>query len=375
MRIGRDSARFIAARPPGVRVVVDVRPLQEPEQAPVTAAYLGRLLEAYAADPLPGESFVVVQRADLPAPGPVVDALPVAGRRIVPPTRFLRAGAQTVDPFIVRGASVGTSRGLRSAGAAGRVYHAVGAVLPLASSAPVVATMLDLAPWDLPGVFQRSTAARFGARLRTQLLREATLVVCGTRAVADHVARRLHVPSAHLRVVPLAARDDFTGEPADAWPPSPEPPSPEPPSPEAPASDAPASGVRSRETEADGGEATDDRRRLGLGARYLVYAARHDARHDLPTLLEALAVLAARPRPESLRTGDEWPPRVLIVEASPDDRAAIARAATRHGVGEQLAYAPTIPGHRLARVVRGARGVVVPAVSDAAGLAAIEALA
>jgi len=63
------------------------------------------------------------------------------------------------------------------------------------------------------------------------------------------------------------------------------------------------------------------------------------------------------------------------VGASPDDRAALARAAAREGVGELLAYAPYASDERLAALVAGARAVVLPTLSDAAGLAAIEATA
>jgi hypothetical protein len=44
MRLGTGGA---APAPSGTRVLLDVRPLQDPERAPVTAAYLGRLLAAF----------------------------------------------------------------------------------------------------------------------------------------------------------------------------------------------------------------------------------------------------------------------------------------------------------------------------------------
>jgi glycosyltransferase involved in cell wall biosynthesis len=326
-------------RPAGVRVVVDVRPLQEPDQAPVTAAYLGRLLAAFADDPLPGESFVLLERADLPDPEPQLVGLPIAGRRILPATRFLRAATQTVDPFLVRGASFGTGWRAGRTGAVGRVYHAAGTVLPLGSKAFVVATLLDLAAWELPSAFQRSPAARFGARLRAQLLRDATFVLTGTDAVARHAERRLHVPRSHLRVVPLAPRDAFN----------------------------PAA----RHVAA----AATDRERLGLPERYLVWAARHDARQDLPTLLAALAAMASAGRPPGLADALAWPPRILVIETSPADRAALARAAARAGLGDVFAYAPGLASARLAGLVAGARAAIAPVVSDSAGLAVIEALA
>ena len=75
-------------RPPGVRVLIDLRPLQEPERTPITAGYLERLLAAYAAEPLEGESFVVLLRTlrDDPADELEPRGLAVAGRRRVPPT-------------------------------------------------------------------------------------------------------------------------------------------------------------------------------------------------------------------------------------------------------------------------------------------------
>ena len=69
-----------------------------------------------------------------------------------------------------------------------------------------------------------------------------------------------------------------------------------------------------------------------------------------------------------------WPPRVLLVGATPDDRASLARAAAREGIGEALAYAPAVP-ERLRRPPARARGAILPVVSEAAGLPAIEAIA
>jgi glycosyltransferase involved in cell wall biosynthesis len=66
---------------------------------------------------------------------------------------------------------------------------------------------------------------------------------------------------------------------------------------------------------------------------------------------------------------------VLFAGASPDDRAALARAAAREGVGDALAYAGRLEDERLATLVRGARAALLPVLSDAAGLPAIEAIA
>jgi glycosyltransferase involved in cell wall biosynthesis len=336
---------------PGVRVVVDVRPLQEPERAPITAIYLGELLAAFAAVPLESESFVLLLQAGLddPTGAPAFSGLDVVGRRLLPPTRLFGSGALTVDPFLLRGASLGIAWRAERSGAAGAVYHAAAGAAPLASGLPVVVTVLDLAAWELPGAYQSSPAARFGLRLRSRILRDAAAVIVGS-AAAGRVARALlHVRRDRIHVIPLAARAAF--QPAAAE------------------------------------QAGDEIARLGLPDRYIVYPGRYDARQDLGTLLRALASLAAdghplaadgHPRQADSRRADRQalgPPQIVLVGASPDDRAALARAAAREGVGELLSYAPWLSPERLAAVVAGARAVVLPALSEVAGLSAIEALA
>lgn len=326
----------------GIRVVLDARPLQAPDRAPLAAAYLDGLLGAFDADPLAGESFAFLIGSDLDDPTTAYAHLDVVGRRQLPPTRLLRSGAMTVDPFVLRGAAVGAAWRAERGGAAGAVYHAVGSgPLPIASGLPVVVTLLDLAPWELPGAFQRSVAGRFGQRLRAQLLREAAAVIVGTEATARAARRLLRIRRGRLRVVGLAPRAGFGPQ----WP--------------------------------DGARAAvaDVRERMGLSERYLVFSGRFDARLDLATLLRALAALAEAGRPDGLDARIAWPPRLLLVGASPDDRASIARAAARKGIGEALVYAQNLSLDELASLVRGARGAILPVTSEAAGLPVIEALA
>lgn len=328
----------------GVRVVLDARPLQEGDRAPTTAAYLGELLGAFARRPLPGESFAFLLRSDLDDPTESIAGLDVVGRRLLPPTRVLRAAALTLDPFLLSGAAVGAAWRADRSGAAGAVYHAVGGASPLFAQVPVVVTLLDLAPWELASSFQRGAAARFGHRLRGRFLREAAAVIVGSDAVAAEAHRLLHIRRDRLRVVRLAPRPAFRLTSA-----------------------APREGARRG--------IADDAHRLGLPARYLVYPGRFDARQDLATLLGALGELARAGRPADLAAEASWPPRVLLIGASPDDRAAIARAASRHGAGDALAYAPALEIGRLAGLIRGARAVVLPVLSEGAGLTAIESLA
>jgi len=333
-----------AAEPiPGLRVVLDARPLQDPDRSPATSAYLAGLLGAYDDAPLAGESFAFLLQSDLDDPTLAFERLEVIGRRLLPPTRLLRAGALTVDPFLLRGASLGAAWRAERGGAAGAVYHAAAGSPPLFSGLPIVVSLLDLAPWELPGAYQRSPSARFGQRLRARLLRDAAAVIVGSAAVARATHRLLRVRRDRIRVVPLAPRPAFT---------------------------APRNGGNGPDPEVH-----REIERLGLPARYFVYPGRYDARQDLATLLGALGLLGAAGRPRSLPADVPWPPRVLLVGASPDDRAALARAAMRAGVGDALAYAPVLPLERLAGLVRGARAVLLPVLSEGAGLAAIEAVA
>ncbi len=332
------------ARPePGVRVVMDARALQEPARAPRTAAYLDGLLGAFDADPRPGESFAFLLASDEDDPTTRFTRLEVIGRRLLPPTRLLRSAALTVDPFLLRGASVGAAWRAERQGAEGAVYHTAGGGLPIGSRLPMVVTLLDLAPWELAGAFQRGTAARFGQRLRARLLRDAAAVLVGTQGVARDARRLLHVRRDRLRVVPLAPRAAYAVGPTALRP-------------------------RSAEARA----ATE---RLGLGDRYLVVFGRHDVRQDAATLAAALADLGRSPRPADLAETAPWPPRVLVLDATPEDRAALARIAARHEGGDHLVYAPRLSTEAAAAIVAASRGVIRPVVSDAVGLTALDALA
>ncbi|HET9345222.1 MAG TPA: glycosyltransferase [Candidatus Limnocylindrales bacterium] len=337
-----------AAQAPGVRVVLDARPLQEPDRAPLTAQYLDALLRAFDAEPLEGESFALLLASDADDPTERLTGLDVVGRRLLPPTRLLRSGALTIDPFLLSGASLGAAWRAERGGAAGAVYHAAGGSIPLATGLPLVVTLLDLAPWELPGAYQRGQAARFGQRLRARLLRDAAAVIVGTDAVGRAARRLLRIRRDRIHVVRLAPRAAFhPGEPPPAEP---------------HAAKRPADPRREQD-------------RLGLPGRYVIYSGRYDARQDVGSLLGALRELAEAGRPASLGAEEPWPPRVLFAGASPDDRAALARAAAREGVGESLVYAPRLDDERLASLVRGARAALLPVVSDSAGLPAIEAIA
>jgi glycosyltransferase involved in cell wall biosynthesis len=338
----------------------------------LTALYLSSVLGAYDAAPLDGESFAFLLRSDLDDPTVAFERLEVIGRRQLPPTFLLRSAARAVDPFVLRGASIGAAWRADRQGARGAVFHLVGAgALPIASHLPLVVTLLDLAPWELRAAYAAGPITRFGGRLHGRQLRDAAAVIVGTEAIATAARRLLRLRPEQIHVVPLAPRPAFRSGGsggrvglADA------------------VRRADPDGARGTHASSDGGSdaagsapGLDDAERLGLGARYLVYPARFDARQDVITLLRALAALAAAGRPEGLPDDVDWPPRIVAVGASPDDRALLARAAARYGVGDVFAYAAELPEARAAALVRGARAVVVPARSDATGFAALEAIA
>ncbi|HUR17250.1 MAG TPA: glycosyltransferase family 1 protein [Candidatus Limnocylindrales bacterium] len=318
-----------APEPRGVRVVIDVRPLQEPERSPLTAAYLDSLLRAFAAAPREGESFVLVTRTlrDDPTERLAAAGLPIAGlRRLPPTTRALRSAGLTLDSFLLRGAEVGVAVADEPA-----VFHTAGGAVPLASRLPVVATLLDLAPWELPETYAATAAARFGHRLRARVLHDAACVIVCSRAVGDEARRHLHLPPEKMSVIPLAVDDDF------------------------------------RAAGRDEAAVAATRTRLGLPDRYLAFAGRYDARKDVKTLFEALAAIRDEGKPE--------PAVVFAVDAAHrEDADLVIRGAARYGLVETVKPVIVDGVADRAALIAGARAFVYPAVSEATALPVLEAL-
>lgn len=348
-------ARLEAATPNraplrGTRVVIDVRPMQEPERSPLTAEYLERLLLAFAREPLEGESFVLVSRAlrDDPSAGLAAAGLSIAGRRILPPTsRVFRSAGLTLDSFLLRGAELGAAAGGPTGGS---VFHTAGGAVPLASRLPVVATLLDLAPWELPHVYAASPAARFGHRLRARVLHDAARVIVCSRATAETARRRLHLSADRLAIVPLAVDESFR-----------------------------AAGRRVELV-------AEVRARHELPPRYLVFAGRYDARKDMRTLFRALAIVrdraaggaaerSATGRRRATATRSPMPVLVFAVQpGEPDEQGLVDRAIQRSGVGDLVRAVPAGETSERAALIAGAEGFVYPCLSEATGLAASEAL-
>lgn len=323
---------------PGTRVVIDARPMQETDRMPITAEYLAHLLDAFAQEPLANESFVLLTRALRPDPTLALEArgLAVAGRRRLPPTsRVFRSAGLTLDSFLLRGAEMGVTQGATDSGAVGAVYHTAGGAVPLASRLPVVATLLDLAPWELPQTYAASPAARFGHRLRARVLHDAARVIVCSRATAESARRFLHLPAERIVVVALAVDERFLASGRDAQ------------------------------------RAAALRDRLSIPPRYMIFSGRYDARMDLRTLFRALRSI----RDEPIKRADGLPLVVLAVKYEhADDRQGLQDAVARSGVGELLRLAPALNDDDRAALIGGALAFVYPSLSEATGLSALEAL-
>lgn len=333
-------ARLVATRkqsapPRGVRVVVDARPMHDPERAPLTAHYLEHLLRAFAAEPLPTESFVVVSQALADSDDATArleqSGLPVVARRRLPPTaRMFRSAGLTLDSFLLRGAEIGTGE------EAGSVFHTAGGAVPLASKLPVVATLLDLAPWELPGIYASSAAARFGHRLRARVLHDATRVIVCSRASAESARRRLHLPPERLAIVPLAVDERFR--------------------------------AAGRDVEL----VRQVRDRYALPTRFMCFSGRYDARKDMRTLFQALALV----RNGNGRSGPL--PALVYILHSPDDpreRELVENAIASAGARGMVTLVEAGSPDDRAAIVAASEAFVYPCLSEATALPVLEALA
>ena len=347
-----------------LRVVLDARPLQAPTRNPTTAAYLDRLLQAFAGHDVDGggsrsladgDSFLFLLDTPGPDPSARYPGLPFAGRRRLPRTRRLRAATLTLDPFLLRAVSIGTTFGAaRGSGDVRGVLHVTGGTLPIASGLPMVVTLLDLAAWELPSVYQRGVAERFGQRLRVRLLRQAERLIVASEATARAASGFLRFPRDRVHVVPLAPTlRVVAGETPDAM---------------------------------DRFAAL--RERLGVPERYLLYRAQYDARKDVPTLLRAIArsrVNASPARGLGTDAPPPAPPDVLMivprVDAGEEDREhasdaeALDRLVRSHGIEDRVRVLPLLSPDEEAAVLSGARALLHPVLVEGSGLPLLDALA
>ena len=318
--------------------MLDARPLQAPDRAP-----LDRGLPRRAARRLrrgrrsPASRSRSCSDPTSTTRRPRYEHLEVVGRRQLPPTRLLRSGAHDRRP--VPAARRGGRRGL-----AGRPRRRGGRRLSRGRGRPA-ADRLGPAGRGHAARPRAVGAARPPSSGRSRPVRAAPAGAAPARRRGGHrrQRRRRRAPRAG------SSASGATGSASSALAPR------------------PVSG-RVRDGDRTAPAEVALAARLGLADRYLVFTGRFDARHDLATLLRALASLAAAGRPPDLPEPIGWPPRVLLVGASPDDRASIARAAARRASARRSPTRRACPSTDLAGLVRGARAAILPVVSEAAGL-------
>ena len=347
-----DSRLGEAVRPPvpGVRVVLDARPLQAPDRAPLAALPTSTACSAPSMRRRwPARSFALPDRRRTSTTRPTgYEHLEVVGRRQLPPTRLLRSGGDDRRPVPAawRGASAAAWRAERG-GAAGAVYHAVGGgPLPIASGLPVVATLLDLAAVGAAGRVQTigrragsaSGCARSSCATRRRSSSAASATARAARAAPAHPARAAARRAARATAGLRGRRADGRRRPARGGRPC-------------------ASGS-------------------GSPTATCVFTGRFDARLDLDTLLRRLASLAAAGPPDGFdaaivlaaagpaRRGQPGRPRLDRPRRGQEGDRRVARLCA------QRCRSRTWPGSSAARVRR-----ILPVVSEAAGLPVIEALA
>ena len=314
-----------------------------PRSRPPTS---GRCSRPSTREPLDGESFAFLLRSD--RADPTADLTGLDGHRPTDAAADRAAPGRRPDrrPVLLRGASLGAAWRAERGGAHGAVYHSIGAgMLPIASGLPLVVTLLDLAPWELPDAFRGDRA---GA------LRAAAPATAAARRGRGH---RRHRGGGPIRPAPAARAARAAPPRAHRAPARLR---------RAPAA-PPAAAARATGTTPSG--SASDRATSSSPARY-------DARQDLATLFGALDRLAAAGRPGGAARGRRL---AAARSSSSARRRTTARRSPGPPPGTTSARpSPTprrSPTTALAALVRGARATLLPVVAESVGLAAVESIA
>jgi glycosyltransferase involved in cell wall biosynthesis len=116
------------------------------------------------------------------------------------------------------------------------------------------------------------------------------------------------------------------------------------------------------------------RERLSLPPRYIVFAGRYDARKDMRTLFQALALVGTR---ATDRHGEAASPALVVAlpGATEGEDGLVRAAAAASGVSKMVSLVTVVDARRRAAVVGGADAFVYPCLSEATALPALEALA
>lgn len=196
----------------------------------------------------------------------------------------------------------------------------------------MVATVYDLIPEVMAGVYLGDPGFRRRYRARRNLVRAADAVVTLSASSAGDVVQRLGVDARRVSVVGAAASPPF----------------------------GPPTSVATARTAA--------RRALpGIGERWIAYNGAVEPRKNLDRLVEAFAAL-----PPGTRAGYQL---VVVCAMNALQRNHYEVLARKLGIGEQLVLAGYLTDVELAALYQGAELAVFPSLYEGYGLPVAEALA
>jgi glycosyltransferase involved in cell wall biosynthesis len=212
------------------------------------------------------------------------------------------------------------------------VHHGPHYTMPERSHVPTVVTVHDLSFFEEPHWHQRSKVLVFRRAIRVAA-RRATAVVCPSRVTAEELVRWCRVET-EVFIAPHGVDTDR---------------------------------FRPDQPEEGADRATLARLdpRLSEGRPYLLFVGTIEPRKDLPTLVDAFALVAGR-HPDALLVlagGDGW------------GVADVERAIERSGLAPRIVRTGYVADAVVPALLRSAVAAVYPALYEGFGLPALEALA
>ncbi len=221
-------------------------------------------------------------------------------------------------------------RAAKAAGAA--VAHVPYFGSALRSPCPMVVTVHDLIPLVLPA-YRSSALVRLYTALVSQAARRAALVLTDSEATRTEVVRRLGIPPARVRAVPLAAGPAYRPV-EDPW------------------------------------SVVEVRSRYGLPEQYFLYLGGFDQRKNLDTLFRAVA--------EARRREPGLPPLAVAGALPTGDTPLIPdprRLAREAGLEGGVSFLGRVAEEDKPPLYAGAVAFLFPSRYEGFGLPALEALA
>ena len=212
------------------------------------------------------------------------------------------------------------------------VLHVPSFAAPIVPPCPLVVTVHDVIPLIFPE-YRASAAMRVHLTALTRTIGWASLVLTPSESAARDIVERLPVPRDLIRVTPEAADASFIPEP-------------------------------------DASIARERVRHLGVTGRYVFNIGGLDARKNLPTLLDAFAMLRARL---------EEPIQLVIGGAPHTGNSAVFPSLAPHierlGLGSSVVLPGRLSESDKLTLHQAADLYVTPSLAEGFGLTALEAMA